>query len=760
ATSLNATSMNATSSNSAAYPVTIHNVTQSWQFDAPLQNLTVVGKTKIENDSNITSLKLVGTGYVVTKNNSTRNLSALTISAWVKPDYSQGSPIFTIVSKANQFTLSINNIIPPVHTVTFSIFDGIKWQTVNSTVLIGEKWTHLAATFNGTMIGIYVNGTLQSTLAITGVPTIAVNGTLTTKTVDQLSSNSDIVMGASLNSLRQVAANQFSGSIENVNLYDSQLSPSDITKMYYDNPLSSAFDISSLSPTSNLDANLTMSNNATTSLKIPLNNTLFLNNVTTVTNFTLIHAPIQINKQVIWTQNVTLSNQTNRVAVELPQDAQIIDINVANNTNSSTVYVTTNSTTYSSIIQPSTGLTNDIDIKTRHISKLEFVNDTNNTMNKMTYFAKMQRDAMTIASLNSIPGSVQSNKPTKLLVINDTAKRYNLRFETPAPYVVETNQSTSQLYHKTVIVEHNSTLHYTNVQSYSNIPENLVSKGVHFKLFWMINGSKIDVTNDSRFTVQFVDTNNNGIVDQMKWIVPRLSAQEFSIEGVIIPISNAQLLDSNRNFVEDVYPQVQTRDGNWTGDIPIGNYIRVTFGKNLTNINDITIFAKSNYSDASIEVYQKDSNQLLAHFGTISQDDKYKILLTGLNGSQNTFDLKIVGNPVNFDYIVDPSFTATPSDTLTISESAKMPQKTVTDTLTISEFAKMSQKTVTDTLPLSDKASPSRSAKDTFAISESAKMPQKTVTDTLTISESAKMPQKTVTDTLPLSDKASPSRSA
>ncbi|MGI0060530.1 MAG: hypothetical protein ACREBJ_12265, partial [Nitrosotalea sp.] len=329
-----------------------------------------------------------------------------------------------------------------------------------------------------------------------------------------------------------------------------------------------------------------------------------------------------------------------------------------------------------------------------------------------------------------------------------------------APYVVETNQSTSQLYHKTVIVEHNSTLHYTNVQSYSNIPENLVSKGVHFKLFWMINGSKIDVTNDSRFTVQFVDTNNNGIVDQMKWIVPRLSAQEFSIEGVIIPISNAQLLDSNRNFVEDVYPQVQTRDGNWTGDIPIGNYIRVTFGKNLTNINDITIFAKSNYSDASIEVYQKDSNQLLAHFGTISQDDKYKILLTGLNGSQNTFDLKIVGNPVNFDYIVDPSFTATPSDTLTISESAKMPQKTVTDTLTISEFAKMSQKTVTDTLPLSDKASPSRSAKDTFAISESAKMPQKTVTDTLTISESAKMPQKTVTDTLPLSDKASPSRSA
>ncbi len=765
---VNSTIPNPVLNSTITYPVTIRNATQSWQFDAPLQNLTMMGKTKIENDSNITSLKLVGTGYVVTKNNSTRNLSSLTISAWVKPDYSHGSPIFTIVSKENQFSLSVNNIVPPIHTATFSIFDGIRWQTVNSTVQLGENWTHLIATFNGTTIGIYVNGTLQSTLVISGVSTIAVNGMLTTKTVDQLSSNSDIVVGASLNTLRGVASDQFSGSIENVNLYDSQLSPSEIAKIYHDNPLSGSFDIPSLPPTSHLDANLTMFGN-TTSLNIPLNNTslnntsflnntLLLNNTTTIANFTLMHAPIQINKPVIWTQNVTLSNQTDRVAVELPQDAQVININIANNTNSSTIYAVTNVTTYSHMpyLRSSTGLINNTDIKTTYLSKLEFVNDTNNTMK--THFEKTRHGVMTVALLDNIPGSVQNNKPTKLLVVNDTAKRYNIRFETPAPYVVETNQSTSQLYHKTVIVEHNSTLHYTNVQSYSNVPENLVSKGVHFKLFWMMNGSKIDVTNDPRFVVQFVDTNNNGIVDQMKWIVPKLSAQEFSIEG-IIDISNAQLLDSSRNFVRDVYPQVQARDGNWTGDVPVGNYVRVTFGKNLTNINDITIFAKSNYSNASIEVYEKDSNRLLDHFGIISQDGKYKILLTNFNESQDTFDLKIIGNPVNFDYIVDPSFTATPSDTFAISESATMPQKITTDTL-----------------PLSDKASPSRSAKDTFAISESATMPQKTTTDTLPLSESATMPQKTTTDTLPLSesatmpqkittdtlplsDKASPSRS-
>ncbi len=732
-----------TASNSTVHPIAIMpNITQSWQFNTPLQNSTMVGKTRIENSSDITSLKLIGTGYVVAKNNSMKNLTSLTISTWVKPDYSHGSPIFTIVSKENQFALSINNIIPPARIATFSVFNGIKWQTVNSTTKIGENWTHIAATFNGTTIGIYVNGTLQSTLGITGVPTIAVNGTLTTKTVDQLSSDSDIIMGASLNTLRTTASNQFSGSIENVDLYDSQLSQSMIAKIYGSNPLSGISDISL--PSTMPDANLTTSN--VTSLVIPLNTTSlndvsFLNNTsqfndtTFVTNFTLTHEPIQINQPVIWTQNVTLSNQTDIVAVELPQDAKVIRIDTANNTNSS---ISTQQ------LASSIGISNNKDISTANLFKLEFVNNTNSTINTMTRFVDMKNNTITTASLDNIPGSVQNDKPTKLLVVNDTAQKYNIQFETPAPYVVETNQSTPQLYNKTVIVEHNSTLHYTNVQSHSNIPENLVAKGVHFKLFWMINGSKVDVTNDHRFSVQFVDTNNNGLADQMQWIVPKLSAQEFSIEGIIY-ISNAQHLDSDRNFVRDVYPQVQARDGNWTGNIPVGNYIRVTFGKNLTNTNDITIFAKSNYSNASIEVYQKDSNQIVANFVTISQDGKYKILLTNLNGTQDTFDLKIVGNPIDFDYIVDPSFTATPSDTVPLSDSAKMPQKTVTTSV-----------------PLSDKASPSSSTKDTVPLSESASVTANVfhpilVTDTIPLSDSAKMPQKTVTDTIPLSDKTSPS---
>jgi len=253
------------------------NATKSWQFSSQVQNSTTVGNTIIDNKSDITSLKLVGTGYLTTKDTSTKNLSALTLSAWVKPDYSQGSPTFTIISRENQFALSINNIVPPIRTATFSVFDGMKWQNVNSAIPIGKNWTHIAATYNVTAISIYVNGTLQSTHAITGIPTISVNGELTTKAVGQISSDGDIVIGAYLNSIRGKTSNAFSGSIENVDLYDSVLDQSQITNLYDSNILSGKLGLEikplQVITNSNINGNLTISTNVTV-LKIPINPTL------------------------------------------------------------------------------------------------------------------------------------------------------------------------------------------------------------------------------------------------------------------------------------------------------------------------------------------------------------------------------------------------------------------------------------------------------------------------------------------------------
>ena len=129
-------------------------------------------------------------------------------------------------------------------------------------------------------------------------------------------------------------------------------------------------------------------------------------------------------------------------------------------------------------------------------------------------------------------------------------------------------------FQKNVTISHNSTLHYDNVKSYVDIPENFIKRNADFNLYWIINNTKVDVSNDSRFNATLVDTNGNNIADRMEWIVPQLSEQEFIIEG-IIRITTALHLDENRNFIEDVFPQVSSRDKIYTNPIPVNHYIRV-----------------------------------------------------------------------------------------------------------------------------------------------------------------------------------------
>ncbi|MEX1053326.1 MAG: LamG-like jellyroll fold domain-containing protein, partial [Nitrosopumilaceae archaeon] len=175
--------------------------TLSLQFDDfDTQTSDVAGDATVEEKLNVTSLNLDGEGdfVQVTDTGSSKELTAMSLLAWVKPDYSSGSSEFTVVSKDKTFVLAINNNIPPSKIAKFSIFDGIKWSTVESTTQIKEEWTHLAATFDGSSIGIYVNGNLESTLPITGILSLTVNGQLELITVDSISSDSDIVIGAYL----------------------------------------------------------------------------------------------------------------------------------------------------------------------------------------------------------------------------------------------------------------------------------------------------------------------------------------------------------------------------------------------------------------------------------------------------------------------------------------------------------------------------------------------------------------------------------
>ena len=81
----------------------------------------------------------------------------------------------------------------------------------------------------------------------------------------------------------------------------------------------------------------------------------------------------------------------------------------------------------------------------------------------------------------------------------------------------------------------------------------------------------------------FEDVDNNG----------KLSIGDIIIlDPTLIVIKKASHLDSNRSFISDIYDEVKSQDGNWSEVIPAEDFVRVTFEKNLTNKNDITVYAR------------------------------------------------------------------------------------------------------------------------------------------------------------------------
>jgi len=128
-----------------------------------------------------------------------------------------------------------------------------------------------------------------------------------------------------------------------------------------------------------------------------------------------------------------------------------------------------------------------------------------------------------------------------------------------------------------------------------------------------------------------------------------------------IYITKAEHLDSSKNFISDIYNETKALDDVWSEAINSGEYVRVTFEKNLTSENDITIYPRIAGGTPAIEVYEKDGAEIIVEFTTINDDEYNKVYLTNLAGEQDSFDLKILGGSVEFDHIIDPAL-GTPDD--------------------------------------------------------------------------------------------------
>jgi len=161
-------------------------------------------------------------------------LNQLTISAWVRPNYTNGSTELAVVGKENSFLLSINNIIPPKKTAKFSVFNGITWSSVESyTQVPQDALTHLVGVVDGTKVLLYKDGVLESSTELDEVFAIS-GGKINLVSADVVGSESDVVIGAYVETKRgeYKITKRFSGEIDKVTIYKTALTEDEIYEMF------------------------------------------------------------------------------------------------------------------------------------------------------------------------------------------------------------------------------------------------------------------------------------------------------------------------------------------------------------------------------------------------------------------------------------------------------------------------------------------------------------------------------------------------
>jgi hypothetical protein len=126
--------------------------------------------------------------------------------------------------------------------------------------------------------------------------------------------------------------------------------------------------------------------------------------------------------------------------------------------------------------------------------------------------------------------------------------------------------------------------------------------------------------------------------------------------GVYIEHTSSQLLNENREFLEDTYLKTKAKDNNWI-TVPKNHYLRVEFEESLTNQRDITLYVKpkeENQTPANIQIFEKNQDKTINTFQNIIKEGWQKVYLETLENSQTTFDLQ-TDQDVEIDFVIDPT---------------------------------------------------------------------------------------------------------
>ncbi|GAG47022.1 unnamed protein product, partial [marine sediment metagenome] len=96
--------------------------------------------------------------------------------------------------------------------------------------------------------------------------------------------------------------------------------------------------------------------------------------------------------------------------------------------------------------------------------------------------------------------------------IEENATEFEIEYETPAPYAMEEETEKG----KEIIIIGPDEIHYENVLSFTTLPEEISKEKI--KLYRTTDGVKELTT-----ITNYLDADNNGLIEQIEWITPSLS---------------------------------------------------------------------------------------------------------------------------------------------------------------------------------------------------------------------------------------------
>ena len=89
--------------------------------------------------------------------------------------------------------------------------------------------------------------------------------------------------------------------------------------------------------------------------------------------------------------------------------------------------------------------------------------------------------------------------------------------------------------------------------------------------------------------------------------------------GVYIETKNSELLNTDREVIENTHELTKAQDDNWV-TVEKDQYLRVEFEEELTKERDITLVVRAkNNQTAEIEIFQKNKNELINKFENINE---------------------------------------------------------------------------------------------------------------------------------------------